>query len=274
MRNNKGFSLVELLTVIAIIAILAAVIFPVMTQVRKRADENNCLTNLHQIGQAVAMFKQDNRRFPAILGSEVITTSGARYGGSGEPDLFENAKDKYLFPEYVKASIKVFHCPASRVNNSKDVAMVYKQPGGDPDQEVYVYAYDSYDAYCMGAGAPQGTHTLYSENSGSAEMHYRVCWAPSINDVANVGGMVLDPYPPNEVTDSARVQQQDYERQLRWRNPPGDTLITWCSYHETREGSDPRRWSGRAQAVFLDGHTESFPANEMERCKWRIRSKK
>lgn len=274
ISTNRGFSLVELLTVIAIIAILAAIIFPVMSTVRGRANESNCLTNLQQIGQAVQMFKQDNRRYPDILGSEAVTMTDPpqKWTGSGSPDMFENAKDKYLFPEYTKSSIKVFHCPSSRITNSRDVVRAYKLPG-DAASEVVIYAYDSYNSYVTGGVPPGGDppFSLYTEGS-TAEMHYRTNWAPTLGDVT--GGGMLQPFPPREVDDGPKVQQQDYERQLRWRNPPGDTLITWCSYHETRQGNDPSRWSGKAQALFLDGSVAPYPANEMEVCRWRVRPKK
>ena len=54
-----GFTLIELLVVISIIAILAAILFPVFAQARDKARATACLSNLKQIGTAYTMYMQD-----------------------------------------------------------------------------------------------------------------------------------------------------------------------------------------------------------------------
>lgn len=64
-RRRRAFTLVELLTVIAVIAILAAILFPAFAQARENARRTSCLNNLSQLGKAFTQYTQDyDERLP------------------------------------------------------------------------------------------------------------------------------------------------------------------------------------------------------------------
>lgn len=58
-HHQRAFTLVELLVVVAIIAVLAAILFPVLAQARSAARKSVCESNLKQIGIAMLMYASD-----------------------------------------------------------------------------------------------------------------------------------------------------------------------------------------------------------------------
>lgn len=60
MSKRGAFTLLELLVVLAIIAILASAIFPTLAWGRKRAKQTTCLSNLRQCGVALRLYMDDN----------------------------------------------------------------------------------------------------------------------------------------------------------------------------------------------------------------------
>jgi len=69
----RGFTLIEILVVIAIIALLAAILFPVFSAAREKARQSTCASNMKQIGVGITMYSQDyDETFP--IGNEANTT--------------------------------------------------------------------------------------------------------------------------------------------------------------------------------------------------------
>lgn len=62
--NRNGFTLIEILVVIAIVGILAALLFAPMARARSRAGQVQCASNLHQTGLALQGFLSDSQAYP------------------------------------------------------------------------------------------------------------------------------------------------------------------------------------------------------------------
>ncbi|MFA6960820.1 MAG: prepilin-type N-terminal cleavage/methylation domain-containing protein [Opitutaceae bacterium] len=60
-RKKRAFTLVELLAVLAVIGILAAILIPVVGRVRSSARSTQCVSNLRQIGVALRLFAADHK---------------------------------------------------------------------------------------------------------------------------------------------------------------------------------------------------------------------
>ncbi len=66
-RSEHGFTLLELLTVIAILALLASLLFPVINTISYKTDLLRCTSNLRQLGTAAHSYANDhNNCFPEI----------------------------------------------------------------------------------------------------------------------------------------------------------------------------------------------------------------
>lgn len=68
MNGRAGFSLIEVLIVVAIVGILAGISAPRFTEMRDRAETAHCQGNLHSIFVALTAYKADFNRFPLADG--------------------------------------------------------------------------------------------------------------------------------------------------------------------------------------------------------------
>jgi prepilin-type N-terminal cleavage/methylation domain-containing protein len=67
--KTRAFTLIELLVVISIIAILAAILFPVFAQAKGAAKKTSCVSNERQIGTGFLLYFTDNDdQFPFVKG--------------------------------------------------------------------------------------------------------------------------------------------------------------------------------------------------------------
>ena len=177
-----GFTLVELLIVVAIVSLLAAILFPVFGRAREKARQSNCTSNLKQIGLALKQYAQDyDGSYPTTKSShsnDPLTPEDESLGalrGSG----FRAANDPLSLPVVLVSYLKntqIFVCPSGR-KVLQELGNTYQYNGNKslltPDQEEadsagFLLLWDNYSYKTV---TPIGATVNPTPNLGKPERH-------------------------------------------------------------------------------------------------------
>lgn len=141
IRKREGFTLVELLVVVAIIIILAAILFPIFSKAREKAQQTRCINNLKQIGSAIEMYEDDYQGgiLPVTIGADAV---GAADKGSSWGTYWQDLVDPYLKQlkkgssgGSTKGQGEVYTCPSAPTDSAT---------GGSSWQMGKTYGYNPY----------------------------------------------------------------------------------------------------------------------------------
>jgi prepilin-type N-terminal cleavage/methylation domain-containing protein len=156
-----GFTLVELLVVIGIIAVLIAIFLPVLAKARAQANRAVCLSNIRQLGIGVLMYCNDNQGWFPTCACPDDTVAFIPYPDDwlhwqANRSLTGSAIAKYLGRAEILAGI--LRCPSDSFDNRKTY------PSIAAGQGPYVYSYSMNDALGQNVkGAePRGYRTKLS----------------------------------------------------------------------------------------------------------------
>lgn len=266
-RDTRAFSLIELLTVIAIIAVLAAFLFPVVSSQRAKAQRNACASNLQQIAGGLRIYRLDTGSYPPALFGFVAenTVVPGLY-----PHWVPNREDFVCPDNPVRAEVGTRESMAMPGDEGYSAAQVHLTPPIFAPEMVrgkWVVGGNAPQLYPNGIRFPMGdsydVSALPTERyaNGVWERHYQRQWLPKLDltktDLTTVPLMGATP----------RERAKTYARQLAFRLPDSETVVTACTYHREY----PNNWQyGQALpadsfdvVLFLDGHTEVRPSQEL-----------
>ena len=177
---RAGFTLVELLVVIGIIAILVSLLLPALSKARDQAKLISCLSNTRQLGVGMNLYANDNRgEWPYYADHPTNETDTIRYYSSGFV-WFDQASTKpyhwlgigKVYP-YIKNK-KVFYCPADEYFTNAGNADGYDFDDLDWDNTPDNYKLCSY--VLRGWAATHVDGPLSKKLSGVANRALVSCW--------------------------------------------------------------------------------------------------
>jgi len=129
--RRKGFTLVELLITIGIIALLMGLLMPALAGAREQSRKTKCANNLRALATAVNWYCQDNHGFFPSLGVQPQQPSDWIWWSGQTPDDFkQGALIKYLG---TGADPSVFRCPSDEWEEHQSIGAMLRQ--------VYYYSY-------------------------------------------------------------------------------------------------------------------------------------
>jgi prepilin-type N-terminal cleavage/methylation domain-containing protein/prepilin-type processing-associated H-X9-DG protein len=141
--NRHGFTLVELLVVIAVIAILAALLLPALVQAKGKAHSTACRNQLRQLGLAFSLYLSENEdTFPtggrtSALGAqpEDWVWWQVQPGPNGQPAM-RDARRGAIVPYLDGCEIRCFRCPSDQDALAREAAWK-----SNPANELYTFSY-------------------------------------------------------------------------------------------------------------------------------------
>jgi type II secretory pathway pseudopilin PulG len=201
-----------MLVVIAMIAILAALLFPVFGTMREKTRQTTCLSQMHAIYQAVHLYKEDNNKYPPNLygivefnGAQVVPMDQIKGRPLFTGGKYLNDRTLYFCPDNVPAP--GFTAITTAIYPPTAGPALAMQPvvngGGMP---INFYLADSYD---VGPQIDKNGNVVLNGQNPVIERHYSLDW-----------------------TGPAATGPGDFPNQLKYPDPDhAKTVVTWCTYH-------------------------------------------
>jgi prepilin-type N-terminal cleavage/methylation domain-containing protein len=216
-----GFTLIEMLVVLAIIAVLASILLPVFSRAREKARRTQCISNLVNIATAMKTYWQDHRAYPP-------PPMPVDSDGDGTDDAFIGGISSLMAEGLVQKVNAI--CPDDA--NVRTHAAIADYTYYSSYNECY-NAYGYYDNTTQGMGGEPVT---------AADAITTSNWAPAsqINGQNTTGIESLAKFP-----------------RLANRYAPENTVITHCKwhrFHDAKGTDDAARAKQMDPAINLGGH--------------------
>ena len=224
--KKQNFTLIELLTVIAIIAILSGLLLPAVGRARATAQKSACASNMGELGKAEIMFSNENK-------NKTVPT---------EPS---DKKYNFIYSlwEYVGESGKIFLCS---VDPYEDTSATYKVQSGNESLRF------SYTVNGMDDNTRKGVH--WRNTAGATKYTDLVKSWKSISAIKNPSGTISlaeGCIPANDTSAGKIYGGLAYATSARY-------------YNAFKNVAEVTRHGNAANYLYMDGHVETLNEEEIE----------
>jgi len=251
MFTRKAFTLIELLVVIAIIAILASILFPVFAQAKIAGKKTVSMSNMRQVGTAVALY----------LGDNDDTTPPLYYYDANNLQI-ASTQGFYYWPVLVLPYTKnedIFLCPLDR---DEDPVLADSQGRGRFDKNNTLHY------YIMGANPSYGINYRYLNNrimspdpNGTNPSPYYYTGV-SATTIGNPAGTVE--FAESTMKDKARPGGGTITSTIGYSRIEPPSFWTGVSPSATAQGQLWPRFSKKLVNVgWLDSHVKATPMDNL-----------
>jgi len=275
---KKGFTLIEMLVVIAIISILAAIAFPVFSRAKDSAYRGADMSNMNSIRTALQLYRNDQGAYPPALLGYADTYDGtltnvvpaSKFAGALYPKRidsletlrpafdrlatavpFEQEVGTALWPNKAGTGLN-----AQKYGpNDPPVSRCVVNPLDATDRAVvnnYYYRISGYDT----GEVPSLANPLVKQN----ELRYTLFWT----------GYTVPDNPCNPGP-SEQGSANDDPRQLGYFDPPESTVVTWDSwFREYDAGAATPSHTKRDIVLFLGGSARMMDSFTVFNNSWKV----